>query len=83
MKLKFILSSTLIAGLAFSAAADGYLDGVEYFQVGQDENAKIVLDQTLNDASTNKAEAYYYLGCIALNSGDKAQAQKYFDLGVQ
>lgn len=77
MKLKFILSAAVLAGTAFTGFADGYQDGVEYYQVGQGENAKIVLDQTINDPETNKAVAYYYLGNIALSEGNKAQASKY------
>ena len=83
MKFKLILSTAVLAGTTFTGFADGYQDGVEYYKVGQDENAKIVLDQTINDAATNKAVAYYYLGNIALNEGNKAQATKYFDLGIQ
>ena len=59
MKFKFILSATVLAGTAVTGFADGYQDGVEYYQVGQGENAKIVLDQTINDPETNKAVAYY------------------------
>ncbi len=83
MNIKLILSTAVLAGTTFTGFADGYQDGVEYYKVGQDENAKIVLDQTLNNAETNKAVAYYYLGNIALNEGNKAQATKYFDLGIQ
>lgn len=83
MKFKFILTTAVLAGTTFTGFADGYQDGVEYYQVGQDENAKIVLDQTLNSPETDKAVAYYYLGHIALNEGNKAQAAKYFDLGIQ
>lgn len=83
MKLKLILSTAVMAGATFTGFADGYLDGVEYYQVGQDDNAKIVLDQTLNESATKKAVAYYYLGNIALNKCDKATASKYFDLGLK
>lgn len=83
MKFKFILSLALCAGTAFYGNADGYLDGVEYYQVGQDENAEIVLTDNLNKPETDKAVAYYYLGNIALHKGDLAQAEKYFDLGIQ
>ena len=83
MKFKFILSLALCAGTAFYGNADGYLDGVEYYQVGQDENAEIVLTDNLDKPETDKAVAYYYLGNIALHKGDLAQAEKYFDLGIQ
>ena len=83
MKFKFILSLALCAGTTFYGNADGYLDGVEYYQVGQDENAEIVLTDNLDKPETDKAVAYYYLGNIALHKGDLAQAEKYFDLGIQ
>ncbi len=83
MNLKFILSAALAGGTVFAGFADGYTDGVEYFQAGQYENAEIVLNQTLNDPTTDKAVAYYYLGSIALQKGDKAKANEYYELGLQ
>ena len=83
MKLKFIFTAVLLSGAVLVGRADGYKDGVEYYQAGQEENAEIVLNETLNEPQTDKAEAYYYLGCIALNKGDKANADKYFDQGIQ
>ncbi len=83
MKLKFILAAFILAGSSLMSFADGYKDGVEYYQAGQEKNAEIVLNETLNQPQTDKAEAYYYLGCIALHKGDKAAAEKYFDQGIQ
>lgn len=83
MKFKLILAALLLGGSVLTGYADGYKDGVEYYQAGQADNAEIVLNRTLNDPQTDKAEAYYYLGCIALKKGDKAAAEKYFDQGVQ
>ena len=83
MKLKFVLALALFGSSVFASYADGYKDGVEYFQAGQEENAEIVLLQTLDEAATDKAEAYYYLGRIELNKGNLDKASKYFDLGVK
>ncbi len=83
MKFKFILALALFGSSVFASYADGYKDGVEYFQAGQEKNAEIVLLQTLDEATTDKAEAYYYLGWIELNKGNLDQATKYFDLGLQ
>ena len=82
MKSKFILALTLAGSTSLACFADGYMDGVEYYQVGQDKNAKIVLDKTLDEPTTKKAEAYYYLGCIELNRGKMADANAYFDKGI-
>lgn len=83
MRRKFILSLALLSTAVFASYADGYKDGVEYYLAGQKENAKTVLLQTINDAQTNKAEAYYYLGWVMFDSGNEEQAEKYFDQGVQ
>ena len=83
MKLKFVLALTLFGSSVFASYADGYKDGVEYFQAGQEENAEIVLLQTLDEAATDKAEAYYYLGWIELNKGNLDKASEYFELGVK
>ena len=83
MKLKFVLALALFGSSVFASYADGYKDGIEYFQAGQEENAEIVLLQTLDEAATDKAEAYYYLGWIELNKGNLDKASEYFELGVK
>lgn len=80
MKLKFLLSLCLTAAL--SASAQGYKDGVEYFKAGQFENAKELLERNLDDPSTDKATAYYYLGAIALQNKDFTTAKADFDKGL-
>lgn len=81
MKLKHLLPA-LMLGVAFAASADGYKDGIEYYKAGQYDNARTILERTLNDAATNKAMAYYYLGQTSLAQDDKAAAKSYFDKGV-
>lgn len=80
MKLKLMFS--LLLGGAMSMAAEGYMDGVEYFRADQPEEAAIILNNTLTQPGTDQATAYYYLGQIALQQGDKAQAKAMFDKGV-
>lgn len=80
MKFKFLFS--LFLGSALTVSAQGYKDGIEYYKADQLENAKTILKRTLNDASTDKAEANYYLGAIALNQGDNAAADTYFSAGI-
>lgn len=80
MKLKFLLSMCLAASL--SVSAQGYLDGVEYFKADQYANAKTLLERNLNDASTDKAVAYYYLGAIAVRDNNLTEAAKYFKQGL-
>ncbi len=79
---KTLLASMLALAVAGSALAQGYKDGIEYYKVDRLDNAKELLERNLNAAGTNKAEAYYYLGQIALKQGDTAGATAYFDKGV-
>lgn len=65
-----------------SAQTQGYKDGIEYYKAGQYDNARTILERTLNDASTDKSLANYYLGQVALNQGDKAAAKSYFEKGL-
>lgn len=80
MKFKFLMSF-LIAGAAV-ASAQGYIDGVEYFRADQPEEAEIILVRTLNDAGTNRATAFYYLGEIALSNKNAANAKNFFEQGI-
>ena len=50
MKLKLMFS--LLLGGAMSMAAEGYMDGVEYFRADQPEEAAIILNNTLSRAPT-------------------------------
>ena len=66
-----------------SAFAESYTDGIEYFKSGQPDRAKIILDKTLNDPSTKKAEAYFYLGEIYSGMNKLDSAGMYYDMGLQ
>lgn len=82
MKYKFLLGAMLLGG-TFSALADGYTDGIDYYNAGQYANARTILNRTLNDASTDKALAYYYLGQIELLYKNNAEAKADFEKGIQ
>ena len=83
MRIKLICS-LLAAAATLSAVAQsqGYKDGIEFYKAGQYDNAKTILERTLNDAQTDKALSYYYLGQVALAKGDKAAAKTNFTNGV-
>lgn len=81
MKFKLFLSLALAGGLLASAQTQGYKDGIEYYKAGQYDNARTILERTLNDASTDKALANYYLGQVALAKGEKDAAKAYFEKG--
>lgn len=82
MKAKFFIAGLLLAGAVISGSAQSYKDGIEYYKVDQLDNAKELLERNLNAPSTNKSEAFYYLGQIALKQGNLNEAKSYFDRGL-
>lgn len=67
---------------AFSAFAQTHTQGIEYYKADQFYNAKELLQRNLNNAGTDKALSYYYLGQIAMRNGNTSEAQKYFNDGI-
>ncbi len=80
MKSKLFLSLLLCGSM--TCFAQGYKDGIEYYKVSQYDNAKELLERNLNNSATNKSEAYYYLGSVALEQGNTAAAKDYFTKGT-
>lgn len=79
--MKFKLLGALLIGSALTLSARGYRDGVEYYRVNMPVEAQIILDRTLNDPDTDRAEAYYVLGQIAMQEGNNAKAKEFFEQG--
>lgn len=82
MKFKALITLMLAGALTAAAQSQGYQDGIEYYKAGQYENAKTILQNTMNQAGTDKALANYYLGQTELALGNKAEAKKCFDAGI-
>ena len=82
MKRKFFFASLMLMGASLVANAQGYKDGIEYYKVDKLDNAKEFLERNLNSPQTNKAEAFYYLGQIALHQGKVAEAAANFEKGI-
>ena len=80
MKAKFLFAS-LLMGASIFASAQGVKDGIDFYNIGDYENAKTILDRNVNSAS-NKAEVDYYYGMIDLKQGDLNAADKYFKDGA-
>ena len=83
MKTKFFFATMLIAGAALVVNTQGYKDGIDFYKIGKLDDAQELLERNLDKAETNKAEAYYYLGQVALKKGDTGTAKSYYDKGVQ
>lgn len=82
MKFKPLFAATL-AAIAVSATAQTHKEGAEYYKADQLDNAKELLLRNLNNAGTDKSEAYYYLGLIAIDENKLDEAKKYFNDGIQ
>lgn len=81
MKLRnLLLSGAAILSLTLSAQT--HTQGIEYYKADQFNNAKELLNRNLNNPGTDKSLSYYYLGQIAMRSGNTAEAQKYFNDGI-
>lgn len=78
------LMLTLAAGCAFgvSAQTQGYMDGIEYFKADQLDNAREILQRTIDAPETDRATALYYLGAVALQDGDLKTAADNFNEGI-
>lgn len=81
MKIKILL--TLFLSCALGLSAQGYLDGIDYYRADQYGNARTIFERTLNDADTDKAVSYYYLGQLAIMDGELDKALEYFNKGIE
>lgn len=95
MKFKFLLTLALAAA-SLNMSAQGYKDGVEYYKADRLTDAEELLTRNLNNADTDKASVYYYLGQIQLaryysvkrsNGADASkymnEAASFFQKGIQ
>ncbi len=81
MKIKFFLAS-LLMGASVTVFAQGFKDGIDFYSIGDYENAKTILNRNINSAA-NKSEAYYYYGMIDFKEGKLDSAKANFDKGVE
>lgn len=82
MKIKKTLILLAMGGVAAGAWAQGYKDGVDYYNADRYEQAKIILNKTINHSATDQAEAYYYLGAIDMRENKVAEAKVNFEKGI-
>lgn len=83
MKFRFIFSLLMGAGALGALAQGGYQDGIDYFNADRFQDAQEILNRTLNDANTDKALSYYYLGAIDLRENHLDKAKANFDRGIE
>ncbi|MDE6006830.1 MAG: tetratricopeptide repeat protein [Muribaculaceae bacterium] len=81
MKLRRILTLSL-ACASLGAFAQTHIEGEEYYKADQLENAKDLLQRSLSNGQTDKAVSNYYLGMIAVDQNNQAEAAKYFSAGL-
>lgn len=77
------LLTLCLGGITLTALAQGYQDGVDYYNADRFDKAKTILQRTLNDPTTDKAQSYYYLGSLDLRDGNTTQAAQNFTQGIQ
>ena len=82
MKLRNIFL-TGMALCSFSLFAQTHVEGIEYYKADQFNNAEELLKRNYNNAGTDQSLSDYYLGQIAFMRGNKDEAKKYFDSGIQ
>ena len=54
MKIKFLLSLLVASALTAGSQSQGYKDGIEFYKAGQYDNAKTILNRTINEPSTDQ-----------------------------
>ncbi|MBR5102252.1 MAG: hypothetical protein IK092_03940, partial [Muribaculaceae bacterium] len=79
MKAKFYIASLCVLGASVVSFAQGYKDGIDFYNIGDYENAKVIFDR---NPANNQPEYNYYQGAVALKTGDVKAAQSYFDKGI-
>lgn len=83
MRIKFLTVLAAAASVWGCAWANDYTDGIEYFKADQPDNARTILERTIDEPTTNKSESYYYLGEIAFLNKDYTKAAEYYAKGLE
>jgi tetratricopeptide (TPR) repeat protein len=82
MKFRFVFCAAFLAAASLTSMAQTHAEGAEYYKADQLANAKELLIRNMNNAGTDKSISDYYLGLIALQEDNTADAKKYFSEGV-
>ena len=81
MKLRALFSAC-IAGASLLSFAQTHVEGIEYYNADQFNNARELLTRNMNNSGTDKAMSNFYLGQISLLEKDINKAKSYFEAGI-
>ncbi|MBD5211610.1 MAG: hypothetical protein HDS74_00700 [Bacteroidales bacterium] len=81
MKLRALFSAC-IAGASLLGFAQTHVEGIEYYNADQFNNARELLTRNMNNSGTDKAMSNFYLGQISLLEKDINKAKSYFEAGI-
>lgn len=73
----------MLGAVALSGSAQGFKDAVEYYRADQPEEAEIIINRTLNDPATDRSMANFFLGQIAFQRQNYANAKGFFEKGIE
>ena len=73
----YILIISLLATIAYA----GNNPGIDFYKAGEPDIAKKLFLKQLNSSPAEKAVALYYLGEIAFDAGQPAEALNYYKQG--
>lgn len=76
------LMTVCLAGASILGFAQTHVEGIEYYNADQFNNARELLNRNMNNSGTDKALSNFYLGQIALLEKDNAAARSYFEAGI-
>ncbi len=88
------ITSLLLGGFSLVALAQGYQDGVDYYNADRFDKAKIILEKASGDNATDKAVRNFYLGELSMHDwqdeitdevhkADLKAAAAYFNKGIE
>lgn len=76
------LFTVCLAGASLFGFAQTHVEGIEYYNADQFNNARELLNRNMQNAQTDKALTNFYLGQISLLEKDMQKAKGYFESGI-
>ncbi|MCM1290442.1 MAG: hypothetical protein NC201_05515 [Prevotella sp.] len=76
------LFTACLASAALLGFSQTHVEGIEYYNADQYNNARELLTRNMNNAGTDKALSNFYLGQISLLEKNNAKAKELFEAGI-